>query len=63
MPKLDAATTTTGIPLSTQVTGMPPKASVTFPVGNTLAAAPESSKSSTIAAAVPGTPSIAVSPS
>ena len=63
MPKLAAATTTTGIPLSTQVTVMPPKMSVTLPVGNTLAPAPESSKSSTIAAAVPGTPSIAVSPS
>ena len=63
LPKLDAAATTTGIPLSTQVTGMPPNVSVTFPVGNTLAAAPESSKSRTIAAAVPGTPSIAVCPS
>ena len=63
LPKLDAATTTTGIPLSTQVTGIPPKTSVTLPVGNTLAPAPESSKSSTTAAAVPGTPSIAVLPS
>ena len=63
MPRLLAATTTTGIPLSTQVTVIPWNTSVTFPVGKTEAPEPESSKLRTIGAAVPGTPSIAVSPS
>ena len=63
-PRLPAATTTTGMPLFTQVTGMPWKTSRTWPVGSTPPPPfPSSVKASMIAAAVPGTPSIAVSPS
>ena len=73
-PRLAAATTTTGMPLSTQVTGMPPISSRTLPVGKTIvtaaaswealpAAGPAAEKSRTTGDAVPGTPSIAASPS
>src|SRR6201989_3283351 len=57
-PNSAAATTTTGMPLSME-------ASVTFPVGSSAPVAEPSvpAKSSTMAAAVPGTPAIAVSPS
>src|SRR5690348_14240287 len=59
------ATTTTGMPLSMQVTVTPSMTSVTFPVGSSAPVAEPSApaKSSTMAAAVPGTPAIAVSPS
>jgi hypothetical protein len=70
-PRLEAATTTTGIPLSTQVTGIPPNSFLTFPVGSTPGPAPAPApvpvsapgpNSRITGAAVPGTPSMAVSP-
>ena len=53
------------MPLSMQVTVTPSMTSVTWPVGSSAPVAEPSvpAKSSTIAAAVPGTPAIAVSPS
>ena len=64
-PRLAAGTTTTGIPLSMQVTVIPSMTSVTFPVGSSAPVADPSvpAKSSTTAAAVPGTPAIATWPS
>ena len=64
-PNSAAGTTTTGMPLSTQVTVTPARTSVTWPVGSSAPAVEPSvpAKSSTMAAAVPGTPAIAVSPS
>ena len=64
-PSSAAGTTTTGMPLSMQVTVMPSMTSVTCPVGSSAPVAEPSvpAKSSTTAAAVPGTPAIAVSPS
>ncbi len=59
-----ARNTTTGIPLSMQVTSTPSIVSTVFPVGsNAPQAEPATSrKSQTIGAALPGTPSISVSP-
>ena len=64
-PNSAAGTTTTGMPLSMQVTVTPSMTSVTWPVGSSAPVAEPSvpAKSSTMAAAVPGTPAIAVSPS
>ena len=64
-PRAAAGTTTTGMPLSTQVTVTPSMTSVTFPVGSKAPVAEPSVpvKSSTTAAAVPGTPAMATSPS
>ncbi len=64
-PSSGAATTTTGMPLSMQVTVMPSMTSVTCPVGSSAPVAEPSvpAKPSTTAAAVPGTPAIAVWPS
>ena len=63
-PSSDAATTTTGMPLSTQVTVTPSMTSRTLPVGSRAPVADPCvpSKLSTTAAAVPGTPAIAVWP-
>jgi len=64
-PSAAAATTTTGMPLSMQVTVIPSMTSVTFPVGSSAPVAEPSvpAKSRTTAAAAPGTPAIATSPS
>src|ERR1700760_514076 len=64
-PNSAAGTTTTGMPLSMQVTVTPSMPSVTFPVGSSAPVAEPSvpAKSRAMAAAVPGTPAIAVSPS
>ena len=53
------------MPLSMQVTVRPSMTSVTWPVGSSAPVTEPSvpAKSSTIGAAVPGTPAIAVSPS
>ena len=64
MPTASARITTTGIPLSTSVQSTPATSSTEFPVGRS---APHelpamASKSSRIAAAVPGTPDTAVDP-
>src|ERR1700749_3255819 len=65
LPNAAAGTTTTGMPLSMQVTVTPSMTSVTFPVGSSAPVAEPSvpAKSRTMAAAVPGPPAIAVSPS
>ena len=64
-PNLTAGTTTTGMPLSMQVTVTSSMTSVTWPVGSSAPVTEPSvpAKSSTTGAAVPGTPAIAVSPS
>ena len=64
IPRSAARASTTGIPLSTQVTSMPSIWSQRLPVGSRrpVAEPSVSPKSRTTAAAVPGTPEIAVSP-
>ena len=59
-----ARITTTGMPLSIMVTSTPSITSTALPVGSSAPHEPPamSAKSSVIAAAVPGTPSIAASP-
>jgi hypothetical protein len=63
-PNDSAMATTTGIPLSTQVTSMPSTESRTFPVGSRLPVVDPSVSVnvSTTGAAVPGTPAMATSP-
>ena len=63
-PRSLARATTTGMPLSTQVTSMPSMTSDTLPVGSRLPVAEPavSANRSRIGEAVPGTPAMAVSP-
>ncbi len=63
-PNDSAIATTTGMPLSTQVTSIPSTESRTFPVGSRLPVVEPavSVNASTIGAAVPGTPAMATSP-
>ncbi len=64
MPRSEAAATTTGMPLSTHVTSTPSITSTSRPVGSRppVAEPAVSSNPSTTAAAVPGTPEMAVPP-
>ena len=63
-PRSAALATTTGMPLSTQVTSMPSMTSVIWPVGSSRPVAEPSvpANRSSTGAARPGTPAIAVSP-
>jgi hypothetical protein len=65
LPRSFARAITTGMQTSRQVTSTPSIMSSALPVGISLPVAPPtaSAKFSTMGAAVPGTPAIAVSPS
>ena len=64
MPRSAARATTTGMPLSMQVTSMPSMTSLACPVGSRLPVVDPavSANRSRTGAALPGTPAMAVSP-